>query len=202
MVNLIQRNAIAFQKLLHTEYYYCLSLAGKGIEVRLRFQEEDFHHLEGIGQLTDLQIHSLGGRKTLSMALNGEITEEDLKKSALFESTRTQNKIDCLYLLETALDHNDLVFRYVIGADGRIKIEASILLYTDVDGNQIYVYIDQEEGRNSDYYCRSFVANPSFDRKRGLKKMTLLWKEKTDLLTNARTLQYSKEGFTPAQLRT
>ena len=54
MKNPIQRNAVAFQKLLlHTEYYYCLSLAGKGIEVRLRFQEGDFHHLEGIGQLTD-----------------------------------------------------------------------------------------------------------------------------------------------------
>ena len=85
---------------------------------------------------------------------------------------------------------------------GEVKIEASILLYTDVDGNQIYVYIDQEEGRNSDYYCRSFVANPSFDRKKGLKKMTLLWKEKTNLLTNERTLQFSKDGFVPAQLRT
>ena len=73
-------------------------------------------------------------------------------------------------MLETALDHNDLVFRYVTDADGRIRIEASILLYTDVDGNQIYVYIDQEKDRNSDYYCRSFVANPSFDRKKGLKK--------------------------------
>lgn len=73
-------------------------------------------------------------------------------------------------MLETALDHKDLVFRYVTDADGRIRIEASILLYTDVDGNQIYVYIDQEKDRNSDYYCRSFVANPSFDRKKGLKK--------------------------------
>lgn len=202
MENRIQRNAIAFQKLLHTEYYYCLSLGGKGFEARLRFQEQDFHHLEGIGQLKDLQIHSLSGKKTFEMALNGQISEDDLKKSAIYDSQKVYNKVACLYLLETALDHNDLVFRYVTDANGRIKIEASILLYTDVDGNQIYVYIDQEKDRNSDYYCRSFVANPSFDRKKGLKKMTLLWKEKTNLLTNERTLQFSKEGFVPAHLRT
>ena len=85
MENKIKLNAEAFERLLNIEYYFCLAYKGKGFEVRVRFAEEDFHHLEGIGQLRDLQIHSESGNVTFDKALDGMITQVQLEKSNFFE---------------------------------------------------------------------------------------------------------------------
>ena len=74
MKNKIKINAEAFENLLTIEYYFCLAYKGKGFEVRVRFAGEDFHHLEGIGQLRDLKIHSESGNTTFEKALDGLIT--------------------------------------------------------------------------------------------------------------------------------
>ena len=200
-MNQIQRNAIAYKHLLDIEYYFCLAAKGKGYEVRLRFKKDDFHHLEGFGQLRDISIHQESGNKSFEMALTGTITEEFLKTSELFGSNKIQNKIDYLYLLETALDHNDMVFRCIKDQTGRIKIEAKFLLFTDLSGNMIYIYVDKADNSNSDYFCRSFVANPDFDRTKGQTKMTLLWKEKRELSTGKHYLQYQLNDFTPDKLK-
>ncbi len=107
---------------MNIEYYFCLAAKNKGYEVRLRFDKEDFHHLEGFGQLRDIPIHRERGSKSFDMALTGEITEEYLKSSELFIKNKVKNKIDYLYLLETALDHNDMVFRCIKDQSGRIKL--------------------------------------------------------------------------------
>ena len=62
-MNKLQRNAKAYEKLLDIEYIFCLSYNGKGKKVVLRFAREDFSHLEGIGQLTDLPIHRIPSRR-------------------------------------------------------------------------------------------------------------------------------------------
>jgi len=198
-MNQIQRNALAYRNLLTTEYYFCLAVNNKGYEVRLRFSKEDFHHLEGFGQLKDLAIHAIDGQRTYEMALLGKITEDNLKCSDYYELNSIQNKIDYLYLLETALDHNDMVFKYIKDKSGKIRIEAKFLLFTDLNGDKIYVYIDKAEDR-SDFFCRSFIANPAFDRTNNQKRMTVLWKEKRNLITGKHLLQYRFKEFSPEQL--
>ena len=93
-MNQIQRNALAYEHLLDIEYYFCLATKGKGYEVRLRFEKEDFHHLEGFGQLRDISVHQESGNKTFEMALAGKITEEFLKRCELFDSNKIQSKIE------------------------------------------------------------------------------------------------------------
>lgn len=201
-INKIQINASAYAQLLNIEYYFCLSWKGKGFEVRLRFLKTDFHHLEGIGQLKDLDIHAESGNVTFDKSLNGDICEKDLSKSCRFKVERVQNKIDYLHMLEQAIDNNEWVFRYNGDNDKRSEIQAELFLFTDVDGNDIYVYIDRRNNRESDYYCRSFVANPDYDRKLNQKKLTTLWKEKIDLTTGKSEVLYRYKNFIPAELVT
>lgn len=196
-INKIQINASAYKKLLNIEYYFCLSWKGKGFEVRLRFLKSDFHHLEGIGQLSDLNIHAESGNITFDKSLNGDVKEEDLSQSYKFETEKIQNKIDFLYLLEQAIDNNEWVFRYNEDNDRRSSIQAELFLFTDIDGNDIYVYIDRRDNRKSDYYCRSFVANPNYDKKQNQKKLTTLWKEKIDLSTGKSKVLYSIKTLYP-----
>lgn len=199
--NKIQVNAFAYEKLLNTEYYFCLSWKNKGFEVRLRFFKEDFHHLEGIGQLKDLVIHSESGNVTFDKSLKGDICVEDLSKSCRFEKEKVQNKIDFLHLLEQAIDNNEWVFRYNEDNDKRSEIQAKLFLFTNVGGNDIYVYMDYRNNRKSDYYCRSFVANPDYDKKQNQKKLTTLWKEKIDLITGESKVLYRYKNFLPSELK-
>ena len=93
-VNKIKKNAEAYSKLLGIEYYFCLGYKGRGFEVRVHFSKEEFHHLEGIGQLRDLRIHSESGNRTFDMALTGYVLEDELKKSHFYQSGCVQNKVN------------------------------------------------------------------------------------------------------------
>ena len=199
--NKIQRNAKAFENLLNTEYYICLSHKGKGFEVCLKFCKEDFHHLEGIGQLKDLDIHKESGNITFLLSKDGDIAEELLQKSKYYVGEKIQNKVDNLYLLEEAIDNNKIMFRMKKGSNPRIRIDADIFLFTKVGNEEIFLYIDKIRSSNMDYYCRSFVANPDFDRTEGQLKLTLLCKEKRNLLTGDSVVQYQFKDFTPDKLK-
>ena len=201
MENKIKLNAEAFEKLLNIEYYFCLGYKGKGFEVRVRFAEEDFHHLEGIGQLRDLKIHSESGNITFDKALDGLITQTQLEKSLFFEKSFVQNKIDYLHLLESAFDENRVVFRFRKDQSGKTKIESELFLNTVVDTEDIYVYLDLVDGSENEYFCRSFVANPDYDRTVGQIKLTTLWQEKIDLCAGTSEVIYQYKNFNPKDLK-
>ena len=201
MENKIRVNAEAFEKLLNIEYYFCLAYKGKGFEVKVRFAEEDFHHLEGIGQLRDLKIHSESGNKTFDLALDGLITEDQLRKSLFFDKSFVKNKIDYLHLLERAFDENNLVFRLRKDEKGKSRIESELFLQTIVDIEQIYVYLDLVDNSKNEYFCRSFVVNPNYDRTMGQIKLTTLWREKINLTTGESTVLYQFKDFIPGELK-
>ena len=201
MENKIKINAEAFEKLLNIEYYLCLAYKGKGFEVRVRFAEEDFHHLEGIGQLRDLKIHSESGNVTFDKALDGLITQSQLEKSNFYEKSFVRNKIDNLHLLERAFDENRVVFRFRKDQSGKSKIESELFLNTVVDNEDIYVYLDMVDGSENEYFCRSFVANPDHDRTVGQVKLTTLWQEKRNLCSGTTQVIYQYKGFLPKDLK-
>ena len=104
----IQRNAKAYARLLEVEYIFYLSYKGKGRKVILRFAKEDFHHLEGFGQLTDLPLHAMSGDRSFELALAGKIKVTDLQASTKYEKSFIERKVDHLYLLEEFIDNNDI----------------------------------------------------------------------------------------------
>lgn len=189
----VQRNAIAFSKLVEFEYFFVVAYKGKQKKICLKFAKEDFHHLEGIGQLNDLTYHSMPATKTFQMALEGEITEEKLKKSQKYFSKGVNNKVDYLYLLETFLDNNEIVFNFVKDMTGKTRIDAKMFLYTDMDGNDIYLFIDSAD--SDVYFGRSFVAKSSYNYRVGQRKLTVLWKEKIHKETKRREVLYRFKNF-------
>ena len=201
MENKIQRNAIAYKRLEDFEYYICLGEKGKGYEIRLTFEDEDFPHLQGIRQLDGTPYTGILGKKLFEMSVSGEVEAEELKKSPKYESEHVSIKVDYLYLLETALDHNDMVFRYSKDSSGRTSIKARFLLFTDIEGNEIYVYIDLRNNDSNEYVCCSFIANSDFDRLAGQKKLTLLWKEKKNVKKGTSVIQYQYKKFKPDDLK-
>lgn len=198
-MNKIQRNAKSFEKLLDVEYIFYLAYKKNLKRVILRFEKEDFRHLEGIGQLFDLPLHMMSARQNYSLALEGKITEEDLKKSNEYECCMVDRKVDHLYLLEEFIDSNDLVFNYIKHKTKGSSIQAKIFLYKDMSGKEIYLFLDST---NDDeyYYPRSFVVAPELDYKVGQFKYTVLWKEKRNRTTGESEVLSRFKEFNPEKL--
>ncbi len=168
-------------------------------KIVLRFPKEGFLHLEGIGQLKDLVFHQAKGEDVFAKALNGEITEEELQKSKEYNVHYVEQKMNHLYLLEELIDNNDLVFNYIKHKTKGSSIQAKIFLYKDMDGKEIYLFLDSS---NDDeyYYPRSFVVSPELDYKTGQYKYTVLWKEKRNRTTGESEVLYRFKEFSPEKL--
>ena len=195
-MNRIQRNAKVYSKLLNIEYIFYLGNKGVCKKVVLRFEKRNFHHLEGIGQLRDIMLHSEPADKVFDMALEGKIDESSLKNSVEYEKHYVEQKMDHLYLLEEFIDNNDLVFNYIKHKTQGSSIQAKIFLYKDMSGKEIYLFLDSI---NDDeyYYPRSFVVAPELDYKTGQFKYTVLWKEKRNRTTGESEVLYQFKEFSP-----
>lgn len=198
-VNKIQRNAKTYTRLIDTEYIFYLGYKGKCQKIILHFPIENFQHLEGIGQLKDLVFHQSKGADVFYKALQGEITEDELKKSLEYESNYTERKIDHLYLLEEFIDNNEVVFNYIKHKVKGSKIQAKIFLYKDMNGQDIYLFLDSS---NDDefYYPRSFVVAPDLNYRQGQYKYTVLWKEKRNRKTGISEVLWRFKDFSPENI--
>ena len=174
-MNRIQRNAKEFAKLLDIEYIFYLGYKGNCQKIVLRFEKRNFHHLEGIGQLRDIMLHSEPADKVFDMALEGKIDECILKNSTEYEKCYVEQKIK--------------------GS----SIQAKIFLYKDMSGKDIYLFLDST---NDDeyYYPRSFVVAPELDYKVGQFKYTVLWKEKRNRTTGESEVLSRFKEFDPEKL--
>ena len=197
-MNKVQRNAKAYAKLLDIEYVVYLGYKRHCKRIILRFPKEHFQHLEGISQLTDIKFHQIRSTVIFKMALEGEITEEELKVSKEYETHFVDRKINHLYLLEEFIDNNEIVFNYIKNRTEGSKIQAKIFLYKDMNGQDIYLFLDSTS--NDEYYFpRSFVVSPELDYKVGQFKYTVLWKEKRNRKTGESEVLSQFKNFTPDQ---
>lgn len=166
----IQRNAKAYAKLLDVEYILYLGYKGNCKKVILRFSKENFQHLEGIGQLTDLVFHQIRGADVFKKALVGAF-----------------------------IDNNELVFNYIQKKMKGSKIQAKMFLYKDVSGKDIYLFLDSSSD-DEIYFPRSFVVAPDVDYKTGQYKYTVLWKEKRNRTTGESEVLSRFKEFDPEKV--
>lgn len=195
-MNKIQRNANAFVNLLDIEYIFYLAYQGKCKKIVLRFSKENFHHLEGLGQLKDTIWHSMPSRITFKKALAGEITEESIEKSIYYEECKVKNKVEYLYLLESFIDNNEIIFNYIKRKIKRTSIQAKIFLYKDMEEQEIYLFLDASTEEEY-YYPKSFVVSPEIDYKISQNQLTVLWKEKRNRKTGESEVLTQFKDFNP-----
>ncbi len=109
-----------------------------------------------------------------------------------------ESKINHLYLLEEFIDNNDLVFNYIYHRAKGTKIQAKIFLYKDMNGQDIYLFLDSTSS-DEYFFPRSFVVSPELDYKVGQYKYTVLWKEKRNRRTGESEVLTQFKEFTPEE---
>lgn len=184
-----QECAVAFKQLLDKRYCFKIGRKGKIIAIEIGFEKVNFHHLMGLHKLTDLHIAKANRAKVFDDILNGNINFSKIEKSKLFHTIK--GRIDFLPHLETLLDGNEIIFRYNQKKQSFSHIQAEFLLVTAYDNTDIYIFIDQDS-KQSPYFCCSFFPKERTDYTNNQTKYTLLFKEKINLSTGERMVQYDR----------
>lgn len=154
MADKLQRCALAFQKLIDTQYEIIIGRKGQMSKIILNFSETEFVHLAGLHKLVDNEFfRTASRRKVFDYALDGKIDYNTLTKSENFDFVK--ERIEYFEFLESMLDSNEIIFKYNSKKQVFSLIQADYLLQSAHNSKDIYIFLDKLE--NSDFhFCRSF----------------------------------------------
>ena len=95
--------------------------------------------------------------------------------------------------LESILDSNNLVFKHNKN-EMQIysRITADYMLQHSAENELIFYLFTEQRNRSESQFCKSFFENHVKDYSRGQTLMTLLYKEKVNIKTNERYIQYDR----------
>lgn len=190
MADKLQRCALAFQKLINTQYEIIIGRKSQMSKIILNFSETEFAHLAGLHKLVDNEFFRTASRKKVfDYALDGKIDYETLTKSEKFDFVK--ERIEYFEFLESMLDSNDIIFKYNSKKNVFSLIQADYLLQSAHDSRDIYIFLDRLENSGS-HFCRSFFPKGDKDYTAGQAKYTLLYKKKINKITSKVETQYNK----------
>lgn len=190
MADKLQRCALAFQKLIDTQYEIIIGRKGQMSKIILNFSEMEFVHLAGLHKLVDNDFFRTASRKKVfDYAVDGKISYNSLTKSKNFDFVK--ERIEYLEFLESMLDSNDIIFKYNSKKNVFSLIQADYLLQSAHDSRDIYIFLDRVENSDS-HFCRSFFPKGDRDYTAGQAKYTLLYKKKINKITSEAKIQYDK----------
>lgn len=192
----LQKIASKYQTVLQKYYYFEIARKQKKLCFVLSFNKSEFYHLAGLHKLTDiaaLQREPNKG-KVFDSILNGKISYSLLEHSRFFPQISA--RLELLGNLENILDSNQIMFRYVSDRNQMSRIEADFLLENAYDRNIVFMFLCEKNMHATlkvpNMCCRSFFPMEEFDYTRNQPSYTLLKKEKIDIITGARTVQYDR----------
>lgn len=190
-MDLIQECAYSFQILLNYEYHFWIGRKGVLREFHLTFDKSDFHHLLGLHKLKDIaQIQQGMREKIFDKILNGNISENLIKKSAYYEQMK--ERIVPLLGLEEMLDDNNMIFRYNERVQKFSVIKADYLLEGNANEIPAFLFLGKRNSDESEQMCRTFFRKGDIDYTMGQPQYTLLKKEKINLETGESSIKYNR----------
>ena len=178
----------AFLSLLNTQYEIVLGRKGVAVTLRITFDKKDCFHLMGLQYLIDRPELNRDREKIFDKILMGDITTNRVESSDFYE--RIKERIDYLPLLEMLLDSNETVFKYNKKANIYSKIEADFLMKNNMENRNLYLFLSQ--GKNDNYYCRSFFPEERKDYTKNQALWTMLYKKKCNMITGKEIILYDK----------
>lgn len=188
-MDILKESANAFNKLINYQYNIVIGRKGKTYNIKLKFNPMEYPHLIGLHKLRDTSLTRKDRAIIFNQIISEKITYKSIENSAYINHIK--NRIEAFINIEKILDSNDLIFKYSKKLNPMSQIEANFLLCSNSDDKEVYLFI-RESNINEEYLCCSFFPKEQIDYTRGQTKFTLLYKEKVNLITNEKEVQYNK----------
>ena len=177
MRDILYNAAINYNKMKDIAYEIKLGRKGKMYDLILHFPAESFYHLVGLQHLNDLTFPSTNKERIYKEILRGNINTEYLKKSQFYEKWHIEERISNLYLLETMIDNNKILYKINLHEYRKYtSILADYLLEYTME-NIFYLFLVEERINprfKGDHKGCSFFMKHGTDYTRGTAKATLL----------------------------
>ncbi len=116
-MDLLQKCAVAFNRLTGYQYRFTLGRKGKLKEIVLGFGETDFHHLAGLHKLKDINIARDNRQTVFRDILSGRITYQTIEKSAFVHESYL--RLETFQFIEDLLDGDQLVSCKLVACNHR-----------------------------------------------------------------------------------
>jgi len=181
--------AEAYANLLNYEYNISIGRKGKRIDICLIFSKEHFHHLIGLHYLTDRRNLKQNRTNIFDSILSDKLSFQEISSSSLF--FYINSRLSLFPHIEDFFDSNGLVFKFNNKEVPGTRMEAEFILENTVDSNIAYVCIDKDN-KSDAFFCRSFFPKENIDYTARHIKYTLLYKEKVNIITHEKIIQYDK----------
>lgn len=218
--NKIQQNARQYRNLINNQSEFTLYL-GKDRKVSIIFNKEEFAHLDGLGQLSEIFNDAKNNTTNIyHNALDGKYNEKKLQKyyPKEFASHFVQDKIDNLDKLENILTNDFKIYKYdnlkdkYKTKDGNIcqsKEQASYVIHGQCHTpgkkkDDVLLFVDWCADKPGKCFVRSFVGKASQERllpiQKDMKPLTILCKEYKDInMSKPQIISKINGAFSPEQ---
>ncbi|MBM6897217.1 hypothetical protein H9X86_07510 [Pseudoflavonifractor capillosus] len=189
-MDILHDSAQAFFRLLDYEYDVVIGRKGQSIAFTIAFDKSHFHHLAGLHKMRDMPMLSRGKRERIfDHILSGKMTQAQVEKSIFFQENI--RRLEHVAQLESLLDNNRLIFRYLPQKAGFSKIQADFVLEHQLDAQIFYLFLIGEAGGQRQI-CTSFFPKEHMDYTKGQSKYTLLKKVKRNIRTGECMIQVNR----------
>lgn len=185
----LQERAKDFLRLTDYEYKIILGRKGQRTELNLNFQKTDFAHLIGLHKLTDVLNGNLASEKVFNRCLSGKLTYEVIAKSRFFSII--ENRFSYFDRLEEMIDSNETVYKCNTATLSQFsRIIADFEMKNEYDSKIFYLFLAKRAYEET-MFCKSFIQEDHLDYTYRQIKMTLLYKEKINKITDESVTQYN-----------
>ncbi|MFV0401233.1 MAG: PBECR4 domain-containing protein [Oscillospiraceae bacterium] len=196
MSNQIKECAANFENLLDKEYNIVLGKKGVTYDITLNFTEYEFKHLAGLHYLTDIEgVAGDSSKRVFDSIVNGSITDDTLKNSRFYGDICA--RIESLSKLESILDSvsTSYYFKYDENKSRHSRITADFIIKEGKEEIGFSaVFIEKNKGAEN-YYCKSIYPIEKYDPTILQSQLTLLYKEKSNVVTQERDVLYIHKNF-------
>lgn len=189
----IRECAAVFDQLRDVEYEVAVGKKNKMHEFKVTFKESDFHHLAGLQKLSDnSMLHSGRRDQILARILDGDITDDVLRRSAFYDEIET--RLWVLQNIETIFDSDEAVFfQFLDSVCKGSRMQADWLLTAPLGETCAYVFLRYRQSTKSmEVACCSLFPRTRRDFTKGQPRHTVLKKVKHKVSTGERTVLYSR----------
>ena len=194
----IKSAALVFQELLDYEYKIKIvqNRHKKPIDLVLRFDESNFHHLCGIHYLADLKTRYENSSLVFKKILSDKYTDEMFTQSKDYDYIKS--RVECLENLKNILENNNsTIFKYNSSQRRNTKIDFDFLIKQLDDNGKSYYFVIKDKKEKGTYvgcscFGRTFADD---DYAKGHTAYYILQKTKINIKTKEEEQLYIAPSY-------
>lgn len=195
-MDIILSAATGYARLFGKQYYFEIAHKKQMEAVNLTFEKSDFFHIVGLQYLKDIDFGK-DSKQVFDHILNQTITDEALAKSSFYNNVEenyvnVETRIKYFQYIESFLDSNNLIFKFIGNKNPHSKIRAEYLIEVVCGMKTFEIFLLKRKDSDTYRIVSFFEKKVQYH----CEKRYWLYKEKCNILTGEKIVLYTRKKNT------